>query len=78
MKALPLLILPLFLTSCGLIQMPARLINSAIAPLTKNDSGASADPNLHVALQVHTVIRPVAQSAESSHDTDRRAVANIK
>jgi hypothetical protein len=34
------LIATIAMTSCGLIQMPARLINTAIAPLTAHDETA--------------------------------------
>lgn len=43
------LIATVAMTSCGLIQMPARLINTAIAPLTANDDGAG---DAAVALEV--------------------------
>ena len=48
------------MTSCGLIQMPARLINTAIAPLTTNDE---ADENPSIAL---TATRTVVEDADAS------------
>ena len=44
MKFLPILLLPLVCSSCALVQLPARLINSVIAPLTSADSPESHSP----------------------------------
>jgi hypothetical protein len=52
MKLLPLLLLPLICSSCTLIQLPARLINSALGPLVEADSPATPAPTSRVALKL--------------------------
>ena len=55
MKVIPLLALPLILNSCALIQLPARLINSAISPLTGMNSALPTAPeDSGIALRVST------------------------
>ena len=52
MKILPLLLLPLFCSSCALIQMPARLIKTALGPLTDAQSSGAESTVVSVALKV--------------------------
>jgi hypothetical protein len=52
MKLLPFLLLPLVCSSCALIQLPARVINSALGPLVEADSPATPAPTSRVALKL--------------------------
>jgi hypothetical protein len=51
MKFLAILVFPLLCSSCALIQLPARLINAVIAPLTSTDGGSPSDESIGVALR---------------------------
>jgi hypothetical protein len=51
MKFLAILVFPLLCSSCALIQLPARLINAVIAPLTSTDEGNPPDESIGVALR---------------------------
>jgi hypothetical protein len=52
MKYLAVIIaLPLLVSSCAILQMPARLIRYVIAPLTSNETGSSLDETSGVALK---------------------------
>ena len=51
MKFLAILVLPLLCSSCALIQLPARLINAVIAPLTSNDQASPSGESIGVALR---------------------------
>ena len=50
MKILPLLALPFLFSSCALVQLPARLINQVIAPLTENIDENPVDGTIRIAL----------------------------
>ena len=51
MKFLAILVLPLLCSSCALVQLPARLINAVIAPLTSTDDGSPPAESVGVALR---------------------------
>lgn len=60
MKVSALLLLPILLSSCGLLQMPARLINQVIAPLTEAEMPEATEPIQGIAVRITTPASPKA------------------